>query len=112
MQPRAYTVATLFLLNALTLQGCAISKEIYLPSGAKGYSVSCDGAAVGINVCFEKASELCGARGYNLLNREGLVIPMAVGSSNFGGTAQGFQGQSFVFGGAFSTKSIMIQCRD
>ena len=88
----------------LMLSGCAISKKVYLPSGENGYSISCDGAAVGINVCFEKAGALCGAKGYEILNREGQVIPTGLGI--------GSQQEAFVTAGAFSTKSIMIKCRN
>jgi len=51
------------LIIAMALSSCAISKKTYLPDGSEGYSISCDGSAVGINVCFEKAGQLCGARG-------------------------------------------------
>jgi hypothetical protein len=99
-----------FLAFALT--GCAFSKEVYLPDGAKGYSISCDGAAVGIATCFEKAGDLCGSKGYDQLSREGQIIPMGVGTSSVSGSSVGFQGSSFASYGAFDTKSIMIRCRN
>lgn len=99
-----------FLVFALT--GCAFSKEVYLPDGTKGHSISCDGAAIGIATCFEKAGDLCGSRGYDQLGREGQVIPMGVSTSSVSGSSAGFQGSSFGSYGAFNTKSIMIRCRD
>lgn len=99
-----------FLAFALT--GCAFSKEIYLPDGTKGHSISCDGAAVGIATCFEKAGDLCGSRGYDQLSREGQIIPMGVSTSSVSGGSAGFQGSSFASYGAFNTKSIMIRCRN
>lgn len=75
-----------------------------MPDGSKGHSISCDGSAVGINVCFEKAGSICGARGYDILNREGQIVPSGFGYAN--------QNQAFVNYGAFNTKSIMIRCRD
>jgi hypothetical protein len=30
----------------------------------------------GMNVCFEKAGELCKGRGYDLVSREGQVVPL------------------------------------
>lgn len=99
------------LLIVLAIGGCAISKDTYLPDGTLGHSISCDGAAVGINVCFEKAGEICGSRGYDLLNREGQVIPMAVGGASLGGNAFGYQGQAYGYSGAFNSKSIMIRCK-
>jgi hypothetical protein len=53
-----------------------MSKETYLPDGRLGHSISCDGSAVGMNVCFEKAGELCKGRGYDLVSREGQVVPL------------------------------------
>ncbi len=86
----------------LSLSACAISKKTYLSDGSEGYSISCDGAAVGINVCFEKAGSLCGARGYDLINREGQLVPFGVGTAS--------QGEAFVSYGSLNTKSIMIRC--
>ncbi|MBT9569417.1 MAG: hypothetical protein IV085_14100 [Thiobacillus sp.] len=100
------------VMVVLLVGGCAISKETYLPDGRVGYSISCDGAAVGMNVCFEKAGEICGARGYDLLNREGQVIPMGMGNASLSGNAYGYQGQAFAYSGAFNSKSIMVRCRD
>jgi len=55
-----------------------------------------DGAAVGINVCFEKAGEICGSRGYDIINREGQVVPFGAGSAT--------NNQAFVTYGAFKHK--------
>lgn len=99
------------LFVATTLAGCAIVKETYMSDGSKGYSISCDGAAVGINVCFEKAGELCGSSGYDLITREGQLVPFGVGSASVQGTPAYVQGQSFATYGAFNTKSIMVRCR-
>jgi hypothetical protein len=90
------------LMSFIVLAGCATSKETYLADGSKGYSISCDGSAVGMNVCFEKAGELCGQRGYTLLGREGQVIPFASGQAN--------NQSAYVTYGSFNTKSIMIKC--
>lgn len=97
-------VTAVFAFTVVGVTGCATVNETYLADGRKGYSISCDGAAVGMNVCFEKAGELCGARGYDLLNREGQVISSAtaVGQSN---------GSTYVQYGAFNTKSIMLACK-
>ena len=85
------------------LSSCATSTKTFLPDGSEGYSISCNGAAVGINVCFEKAGELCGSKGYNLINREGQIVPYGTGSANNQG--------AFVTYGSFNTKSIMIKCK-
>ena len=98
-----YDVALMVTVACVSLlAGCATSKETYMPDGSLGYSISCNGSAVGINVCFEKAGELCGAKGYSLISREGQVIPFGTGSANnYGAT---------VTYGAFNSKSIMVKC--
>jgi preprotein translocase subunit SecA len=41
-----------------------------------------------MNVCFEKAGELCKGRGYDLVSREGQVVPFGTASVNqYGGLA-------------------------
>lgn len=106
----ARAVATTLLIS--TVAACAITKETYMPDGSKGYSISCDGAAVGMNVCFEKAGDICGASGYDLITREGQIVPFGVGSASVQGTRTQVQGQSFATYGAFNTKSIMVRCRN
>jgi len=97
-------ILLLCIIFCVALSSCAISKSTYLPDGSQGYSISCDGAAVGINVCFEMAGELCGTKGYDLINREGQVVPFGYGSVA--------DGQAFVTYGGFNTKSILVRCRN
>ncbi len=107
-----YTRLVGIILLTLTISACAIVNETYMPDGSKGYSISCDGAAVGINVCFEKAGNICGATGYDIITREGQVVPFGLGTASVQGSMTQFQGQSFVTYGSFNTKSIMIRCRN
>ncbi|WP_166837472.1 hypothetical protein [Rheinheimera pleomorphica] len=93
----------LICMLTVALTGCATSKATYLPDGSQGHSISCDGAAVGISVCFEKAGQICGSKGYDLISREGQVIPFGTASANNQG--------AFISYGAFNTKSIMIRCK-
>jgi hypothetical protein len=87
-------------LVAVLISGCAIAKKTYLPDGTVGHSISCDGAAVGMNVCFEKAGEICGEKGYKLLNREGQVVYSGIAMPN----------QGFAQVGGFNSKSILVKC--
>ena len=48
------------------LSGCAISKPIKTQNGKLGHSVQCPS---GMSYCYEKASELCGASGYEILDK-------------------------------------------
>jgi len=96
---------------AALVTACASSKPVYLPDGSRGYSISCDGAAVGMNVCFEKAGQLCGSRGYDLLNREGQVVYTGVTTGSGNASRYAAQGSSFAYFGGMNTKSILVKCR-
>jgi hypothetical protein len=63
------------LLVAVVLVSCATSKEIHTAEGKQGYSIECRAVNWGwvsqsFN-CVEKAQELCGERGFDVLERSG-----------------------------------------
>ena len=64
-------------ISALALAGCVTTEPIVLADGGKGHVVGCSGAGLyGTYVaswgqCYQKAGELCGARGYEVLERVG-----------------------------------------
>lgn len=67
-----------------------------MPDGRIGYNISCDGLAVGMDACLQKASDLCGARGYDIYdagseaNPYCFVVPDGAGgyTANSGTTVQ------------------------
>ncbi len=73
----------LIVLVLVLLNGCAITKQIKTPNGNDGYYISCNGLAVSISVCYEKAAKLC-PKGYEIIdknNNSGVAItPHAIGS--------------------------------
>jgi len=56
-------IATLGLLAGC---GAAVNKT-YLPSGEEGYAIDCSGPASELVECYEKAGNVCGARGYEII---------------------------------------------
>ena len=56
------------------LAGCTTAKDVYLPDGTRGHRVSCDTFAISSAACFEKAGEICGAKGYTIVNVPGGMI--------------------------------------
>lgn len=74
---------------------CASTTRTIMPTGEVGYSISCDGSMVGMNVCFEKAGELC-PTGYNIHNQ----------NQSSGWMANGFAT------GSISTKGILVSCKE
>lgn len=102
----------LLISLVLGLGGCAISKDMYLPDGSKGYNISCDGSANSISNCFQKAGDLCGEKGYVLLNREGEAIPFGYGTGSASANAVGAQGAYVNQVGMFVNRSIFVKCKD
>ena len=47
------------------------SKETYTPDGKKGYTLDCSGVESSWSYCFSKAGEICGKKGYNILDKTG-----------------------------------------
>lgn len=101
----------LVIIAAITLSACATSKEVYLSDGSKGHSISCDGAVQNFGSCLEKAGELCGDRGYVVLNQNGEAVPFSTASGGYTASSLaasgGFQAQS----GTIITRSIFVKCK-
>lgn len=61
------------LLLCAAMAGCAVSNEIYTPDGKVGHNISCrlaiSGIALSWSDCYQKAGELCGAKGYEVIAR-------------------------------------------
>ncbi|HJY05076.1 MAG TPA: hypothetical protein VJ323_02105 [Bryobacteraceae bacterium] len=86
-------------LLALALAGCATGKAITLPDGRQGYSIRCDGSALSWEQCYVKASEMCQAKGYDIVAKDGDSSPVITGN------------QYGVYGGAVVHRSLMIACK-
>ncbi len=90
--------SALLLFCCLILLQCATSKQIYTPSGEKGYSINCSGTALTWGHCYEKASELCGSRGYKIITTSKDQGAMVTGT------------QYGLFGGSVIQRSMIIKC--
>src|SRR3954452_10754887 len=93
---------------ALLMASCATTKEFSLADGRKGYSISCDGADVGINVCFERAADLCKSQDYDVISRGGQIIPVNTANTLVQPGSSSATISEIVSYGYFNTKSIMI----
>lgn len=95
--------AALVLNGVLFLAACASVHESYAPDGRKAYALNCSGLARGWDKCFSAAGDICGASGYDILDRSS----EDVGIATAGGNAYGF--------GASATKtnerSMLIACK-
>jgi predicted alpha/beta hydrolase len=59
------------LLLAVCLTGCATASKTFTADGKEGYNINCSGSALNWGMCYEKAGELCGAKGYEVLEKSG-----------------------------------------
>jgi hypothetical protein len=61
----------LFTIATITLAGCAGASLTHGPSGRQAVSLNCSGWARNWGMCLERAGEICGARGYTVVNQSG-----------------------------------------
>lgn len=71
MHEKKFMKQIVMLLALVTLAGCATSKQVHTPSGELGHSINCSGSALNWGMCYEKAGQLCGAKGYTVLSQTG-----------------------------------------
>jgi hypothetical protein len=64
----------ILIFAPLLLWACATSSAVYMPDGNKGHSITCGGEYVwnanSWQACFQKASAICGDKGYEILSRD------------------------------------------
>ena len=89
----------LVLVATLTLAGCATSSETVLPSGARGYSISCSGSALTWAQCYDKAGSLC-PNGYKIVEQQGQTPGEAIAATPSG-----------LYGGPIVDRSMLVQCK-
>ena len=68
-------LSTLLASAALTaLAGCAAPAQTTLADGTVAYRIDCAASPSGMNYCFEKAGKSCGAAGYQIVTRDGVIL--------------------------------------
>jgi hypothetical protein len=60
---------------ALSLTGCAVSREVRTADGWINHVVSCGGPFLNMGHCLERAGRVCAGRGYQVLNKVGGELP-------------------------------------
>jgi hypothetical protein len=88
------------LLLCVLLSGCAVSEERYTPDGNIAHSITCrlaiSGIAVSWSDCYQKAADICGTKGYEIIEGEGDNTPIkAPGAAT-----------------SMTTRSLLIRCKD
>lgn len=71
-------------LCLLLLASCATVAKTYTSSGEEAYSLNCSGTARGWDKCFQAAGNICGAKGYKILDRSSEdIVNASLTSSGF-----------------------------
>jgi hypothetical protein len=87
-------------LAAVTLSGCATARKTYTSTGKEGYSINCSGTSSTWGRCYERAGDLCGSRGYEVLEKIGESI-----SSSSGTILEQHSGTDI-------NRNMIIKCKD
>lgn len=95
---KLFSVLILFAF-CLCNYGCATSSKTYTSDGKEGYNINCSGTALNWGMCYEKAGEICGTKGYIVLEKHGDTGGMVSGNQ-FG-----------LYGGSVINRSMIIQCK-
>jgi hypothetical protein len=69
---------------AISMLACATPKPVYLPDGRQGFAIDCSDnnfAGAGWNACYSHAGKACGARGYDIISRQGNQQSSAFGNA-------------------------------
>lgn len=94
-------IATLACLGLLT--GCATTRTTYAPDGRKAYTLNCSGLARGWDKCFAAAGNICGEKGYDVIDRSDEPASMA--------TAAGSNGSFGASSAHTNERSMVIACK-
>lgn len=87
------------LFVAMTLSGCATAVRTYTADGKEGYSITCSGLDMNWGTCYEKAGQICGTRGYEVLEKN------SDQQSSVAGTQYG------LFAKSSFNRNLIIRCK-
>ena len=90
----------LIFLFSVIISGCASANKVYTSTGEQGYSINCSGTALNWGMCYEKAGEICGEKGYEVLERIGDQGSM-LSANQFG-----------LYGGSTISRSLIVKCKE
>jgi|SRR5262245_56689295 len=97
---KRFVTAAVLLTFGFVLGGCASSSSTYGPNGRPAYTLNCSGWARTWGMCAEKAGELCGERGYDVVAANGGHLGTVAAINSCGG-----------FAGPIIERGMLNQCR-
>ena len=94
------------VLSVFFLYGCASATKMYAPDGKEMIAIDCSGAAISPTLCYKKASEVCGDKGYVILGKDGEATPASSGY----GHVNAYQGLVVQQSGMIVHRNLYIRC--
>src|SRR6266436_3273938 len=74
-------IRLIFILCTSALVGCASSSKTFDADGKEAHVLNCSGTARNWGMCLEKAGEICGTKGYEIVQKSGDTGWIASGSN-------------------------------
>lgn len=93
-------ITIIILLFTLSLNSCATYSNTFTAEGKEGYSITCSGSALNWGMCYEKAGNLCGSKGYEVLEKNGDQGALLSGN------------QYGLYAGTVINRSMIIKCKE
>lgn len=84
----------------LLLTACASSKEVDIAEGQRGYSIDCSGDKRNWSLCYQKAGQICGEKGFEIVDKTG-GTGIVIAGIRYG-----------VYGESGLNRSMIIKCRN
>ena len=92
------TVILLLIISVLS--SCATASKTYTADGKEGYNITCSGSALNWGMCYEKAGNICGTKGYIVLEKSGDQGALLSGN------------QYGLYAGSVINRSMIIKCKE
>lgn len=61
----------LSLVTTVALSACVTAKEVCMADGRLSYNIDCSDPGLSWGKCYQKAGDVCGSEGYDILLRSG-----------------------------------------
>lgn len=104
---RAFSV----FLVSFFLAACATTRDVYLADGSVGHNITCNGHLQNFSSCLDMAGQVCGPRGYVVMNPRGEAVPYGTTSGAYTADSVAAYGGIQTQTGPIITRSLFVKCK-
>lgn len=97
---RHFLLIACIAVAAMWLCGCVRAKQTHTPTGGAGYTITCTGKAANWRMCYWRAKRICGATGYDVIDRSLENKPVVVDDARYG-----------LYASQMKHRKLVIACR-